>query len=65
MVYLLEQKPRKGVQGIPDPNGGIFKVEKMSKFGESAISEGTDVPTYKSHYCFDLNLKVSLKIDRL
>lgn len=48
MIYLLRKSLEK-VSKVSLTQTVVFKVEQMSKFGESAISKGTDVPTYKSH----------------
>lgn len=46
MVYLLETKHRKGVQGIPDQNGGFLKLKRcLSLANLSFRKEQTYPPT--------------------
>lgn len=65
MVYLLEKKFRKGVQGIPNPNGGFSKLNGCLSLVNLPFRKEQTYPPTTLTIVNDLNLKVSLKIDRL
>lgn len=44
MIYLLEKKHRKGVQGIPDPNGVFLKLNRCLTFANLPFQKERTYP---------------------